>query len=89
MRWISRVGEGRSLDLRHDTRHRDQTVDTSETDGNTPQPRSTDDPLTHRYISRRETQDRTCTIRLPKVDITTGMILQSREVDMEAEGMEV
>ena len=89
MRWISRVGEGRSLDLRHDTRHRDQTVDTSETDGNTPQPRSTDDPLTHRHVPRRETQDGTCTIRLLKVDITTGMILQSREVDMEAEGMEV
>lgn len=76
-------------DLRHDTWHRDQTVDTSETDGNTPQPRPSDNPLAHRDIARGETQHGTGAIRLPKVNFSTGMTFQTGEIDVEAEGVEV
>lgn len=83
MRWNGR------LDSRHDTRHTDETVDTSETDADPPQPRPPYDPLARAHVARRETEHGTRPISLTIMNVPVGMRGESGKVDVEPQSIEV
>lgn len=74
---------------RHEAGHTDQTVDTSETDTDSPQPRCSDDPLAQSLVSRLETEDSTGSTRESVVDLLAGMVGESGVLDPESEGVKV
>lgn len=83
------IGWNERLDSRHDTRHTDQTVDTSETDADPPQPRAPNDPLTRAHIARRETEHGTRPVSLTIMDVPVGVRGESGKVDVEPQSIEV
>ena len=83
------IGWNGRLDSRHDTRHTDQTVDTSETDADPPQSRPPYDPLTRAHIARRETEHGTRPIGLTIMNVPVGMRSESGKVDVESQSIEV
>ncbi len=91
--WSARVVTGflayQAANSRHDTRHTDQTVDTAETDADAPQSRTAYDPLTQSNVSSSETQHCTCSICLLVMQISVKVVLQSWEIDVKAERIEV
>jgi hypothetical protein len=83
------IGWNGRLDSRHDTRHTDQTVDTSETNADPPQPRPPYDPLTRAHIARRETEHGTRPISLTIMNVPVGVRGESGKVDVEPQSIEI
>lgn len=78
-----------NVDARHNARHADQTVHTTEAYADAPKSSPADHPLTQSLISGLETEDRSVAIGNSLVDFSSRMISKSWVVHMESQGVKV
>jgi len=73
----------------HQARHTDQTVHSSETDTDPPDPRSTDDSLAQNDVARLKTHDSSGSGGLLEVNLVSRIGFESRVVNLESESVKV